>query len=149
MAYANKIIEYAHKIEKNTADFTVKDLQAFMKIWMKEKSSVTPEQRTVYNQDVAAMKIWRENEKMAKHTTGKFKDAQMSRLSELGIESPINDGKEEIIIHAEEVVCDMGLTRADVIALQWALSKIFEDYDLTNSEMEVPLKALLESLESI
>jgi hypothetical protein len=95
------------------------------------------------------MKIWRENEKMAKHTTGKFKDAQMSRLSELGIESPINDGKEEIIIHAEEVVCDMGLTRADVIALQWALSKIFEDYDLTNSEMEVPLKALLESLESI
>jgi len=148
------LIEYAHKIGKNTADFTVNDLAAFMKWWLKEKPrkdllKVTPEQRVGYNKDLAAMNKHREEEKVRKHTTKKFEDAQTSRLAERGIESPINDGEEEIIIHPEnEVVCELALSRVDVDAMLWALNEIFENYDLTGTIHDIALKEIQGILEN-
>jgi len=151
MGYAEGIIEYAHKIGKNTAEFTVNDLVAFMKIWMKKGvSAVTPEQRKVYNKDVLAMRVWREKEKMAKHTTKKFEEAHISRLAELGIESPINDGEEEIVIHKDsEVVCSMELTKVDVEALLFSIRRIFEDYEMEKHKYGVSLMSLKEGLEGV
>lgn len=51
------IVEYAHIIGKNTADFTMGDFVKYMKWWMKQPVrkdlvKVTPEQRKVYENDV-------------------------------------------------------------------------------------------------
>jgi len=128
------LIEFAHKIKKNTAEFSTKDLAAFMKWWMKQ-----PQRK-----DLVSM--------AKKYTAKSYQDAQTSRLAELGIESPINDGKEEIVIHTKEIVCSMELTRHDVDALMWALKCVLVDYsfeDAKNSIIETSLKSLLDGLEGV
>ena len=137
------IIEYAQKIGKNTAEFTVKDLAAFMKWWLKQAPRedlilVNSQQQAEYNKDLIAM--------------NKYRAAQHSRLPievlEQGIESPINDGEEEIVIHADEIVCTMELNRKDVEALKWAIGAAMNDYN-ADEETEVTLKGLLEALEGV
>jgi hypothetical protein len=135
MGYANRLIEYAHKIGKNTADFTVNDLAAFMKEWMRqptkqEIAKMTPQQRAEYNKDVANMKKWKEEE------------AEQKALK-AAVE----------VVHDEEtapeVVAEMGLTQKDVNALVWALEQIFENYDLTDTEQEASLTELHNGLKDL
>jgi len=148
------LVLYAQKIGKNTAELTAADMSKFTKEWMKEPVrediiNVTPEQRVGYNKDVAAMKQWREEGNMPKgYTTKKYQDAQTSRLAEQGIESPINDGEEEIVIHDEnEIVCSMELTRKDVNALLWGIKQLFSDYEL--GDIGISLSQLKEGLEVV
>jgi hypothetical protein len=127
------LIEYAQKIGKNTAELTAVDMTKFMKWYMMQ-----PQRKDLLI--------------MAKsYTTKKFEEAQTSRLAEQGIESPINNGEEEIVLHGEkwveEIVCEMGLTRKDVDALIWGIKQLFSDYEL--GEMGVSLSQLLEALEGV
>lgn len=147
------MVEYAHIIGKNTAEFTIKDLTGFMKWWLGRpvKEVVvegTTAQRKVYEEDVKRMKQWKEDQKMSKHTTKSYQDAQTSRLAERGIESPINDGEEEIIIHPEnEVVCEIGLTKMDITALLFSITRTYADYDVEGTEYDNSLKSIQEVLE--
>jgi len=125
------IVEYAHKIGKNTAEFTTIDMVNFNKWWMKQPTRV---------EELINM--------TKKYTTKSFQAAQTSRLAEQGIESPINDGEEEIVIHEEdEIVCSMELTRKDVNALIWGIKQLFSDYEL--GEMGISLTQLKEGLEGV
>jgi len=153
------LVEYAQKIGKNTAELTTSDMSKFTKEWMKQPVrkdliAVTPEQRTQYNKDVVAMSKYRDAQ--TGRLAGKQLDDELVGDSEImnyvseEDQDRINDGVEIVsIVSGDGAICSMELTKADVIALQWALSKIFEDYDLTNSEMEAPLKSLLEGLEGV
>jgi len=133
------LVEYAQSIQKNTAELTTSDMVAFMKWWLKQKPrkdliNVTPKQQITYNKDVTAM--------------NKYRAAQHSRLPieilEQGIESPINDGEEEIVIHTDEIVCSMDLTQMDVSSLIWGLETLLNEYDLEENEIGVSLKGLLD-----
>jgi hypothetical protein len=134
------MVEYAHKIGKNTAEFTVSDMVNYMKWWMKQPDKgggkkvtpdereefmkdpnkrMTPQQRKEYEKDVAAMKKYREE--TTEETT-------------------------EEVVSEEEVVCSMELTRVDVDALLWALNEVFENYDLTGTTYDNALASLKEGL---
>jgi phosphosulfolactate synthase (CoM biosynthesis protein A) len=125
------LVEYAQKIGKNTAELTAADMAKYMLWWMKQQP----------RKDILQM--------AKSYTTKKYKDAQTSRLAEQGIESPINDGEEEIVIHADETVCEMGLTKVDVDALLWALNEIFKEYDIEGTPYEASLKGLQEALKGV
>lgn len=144
MARPFPLIEYAQKIGKNTAELTAADMAKFMVWWIKQVPrkdliKVTPKQQTEYNKDLTNM--------------NKYRAAQHSRLPievlEQGIESPINNGEEEIVIHTDEVVCEMGLTKIDVEALKWAILQVTADYNMEGHEYGVSLKGLLEALEGV
>lgn len=154
---AYPIVLYAQKIGKNTADLTTIDMVNYTKWWIKQPQRKdlmegTETQRKVYNKDVQAMNQYREEQNMAKkHTTVSFQAAQTSRLAEQGIESPINDGEEEIVVHEDsEVVCSMDLTRIDVTALLWGLKRLSEDYELNKDDgYGASLLSLKEGLEGV
>lgn len=142
MSRSYPIIEYAQKIGKNTAEFTTKDLSAFMKWYMTQKPrkdllTVTPEQRKGYEKDLKAM--------------NKFRDAQTSRLpADLigrNIEEDREEDREEVVDN--EIVVELGLTRIDIDALLWALNEIFENYELTGTPHNRALLDLQESLKGI
>lgn len=120
MGYAEELIKYAHKIEKNTAEFTVNDLATFTKGWVQQ---MTPAQRAEFNKDVKAMAAWRANAK---------------------VEAPVEEAEVEA-----EVVVEIGFTQADVNALYWALSTIFETYELEGSVHDEPLKGLVNGLKDL
>lgn len=122
------IIEYAQKLGKNTSELTTSDMVNFMKWWMKQQP----------RKDILAMP--------KSYTTKKYEDANTGRLAEQGIESPINNGEEEIVIHTDEVVVEMGLTQADINAVVWALSAVINDYDLEESPYWKPLTDLYDNL---
>lgn len=160
MARPVPIVEYAHKIGKNTAEFTTKDLVAFMKWWMKEKprkdllnvtpkereefmadpnKRMTPKQRAQYNKDVEAM--------------NKFRAAQTSRLNSdqvIDIEQADDRIAQEMQEEAtNEVVVEMGLTALDIKALKWGLDVLLSDYDLEGTEFNVPLTGLKEAINEV
>lgn len=153
------IVEYAHKIGKNTADLTASDMVKFMLWWMKQSPrkdllKVTPKQREVYNKDVAAMNKWRGEGDMAKNN--KYNDAMTSRAQgqlndELVGDSEIMDNEEvvseEVVSETSEaVICSMELTKIDVDALLFAISIVLEDYEMTEHEYGVSLSSLKEGL---
>lgn len=166
------LVEYAKSIGKNTAEFSAKDLSLFMKWWLKQKPredllKVTPAQRKVYEADVAAMKQWREEEKMGKNSQ-KMKNAATSRLSkqfddELVGDSEIMDMEEveeveevvkgnfaaNSVVEGEEVVCSMELTKLDLQALLFIIDRAFADYEMDGHEYGNSLKELREGLRGI
>lgn len=150
------IVQYAHKIGKNTADLTTMDMVHFTKWWVSQPQSVEVLQAMKAQQQRAAkigkeLQLNRKEDNMAKHTTTSYKNAQTSRLAERGIESPINDGQEEIVMHGEEeVICSMELTKADVAALLFSISRTFEDYNMAEDHPHtISLSSLKEGLEGI
>jgi len=127
------ICEYSQMIGKNTAELTAADMAKFMVWWIKQPSRV---------EELMNM--------AKKYSTKKFQDAQTSRLAEQGIESPINDGEEEIIVHEDnEAVCSMELTRVDVEALIFAIERVFADYELEGHVHGVSLESLLVGLKGV
>ena len=141
MGYAEKIIAYAHKINKNTAEFTVKDLCAFMKEWMRqptkqEIAKMTPAQRAEYNKDLANMKKWREEEIIAKK-----KKEEMMKNTEVA--------QDEVGAEEAEIVVEMGLTQEDINAFVWALKQVIDNYDLTGSLYEKPIMDIHDNLQEL
>lgn len=120
------IVEYAHKINKNTAEFTVNDLVAFMKWWVKQP----------VRKDIMAMK----NEFMQKGAkTGRFTNTK-------AIVEVESDEKEVV---ESEAVIELGLTQLDIDALKWALSRIMEDYELKGSSYGKPLLDMKQQLDGL
>lgn len=147
------IVLYARKIGKNTAEFTAADMANFMKWWMKQPMREDMVKKLKERQKRATrvgQYVQQEKAMAKKHTTASFQAAQTSRLAERGIESPINDGEEEIVIHEDtEIVADMGLTRTDVAALLFAINMVFQDYEMEGHEYGASLLSLKEGLEGV
>lgn len=114
------IVEYAHKINKNTSDFTVNDLVAFMKWWVKQP----------VRKDIMAMK----NEFMQK-------GAKTGRA--------VSQEAQEEVQQESEAVIELGLTQLDIDALKWALKEIFENYELKGSAYGKPLLDLKQQLDGL
>lgn len=133
------IIEYAHMIGKNTADFTVQDFIKFTKWWAGQEIredliNMTPAQRIGYEKDLKAMK--------------KFRDAQTSRLSAEKTYECVEEDREEAQVE-NEIIVEMGLARLDVEALKFALGQILTDYEMSEHEYGASLLSLKEALEGV
>ena len=139
------IIEYAHKIGKNTTEFTLKDFAGFMKWWLKLPIwrglvEGTPEQKEQYKRDLEAMNKWRKDETVNKNQ--KYQQAMQSRC----IQPP-----DEVVEEVEsEIVAELGLTQQDVDALAWGIKTLLETFDFSElSEVEESLTNLGQALESL
>ena len=100
------IIEYAHSINKNTAEFTLKDFAGFMKWWMKQP----------VREDLMSKK------------SGSYTKAMESRTVELTTEDI------ETVIIGDEIVADMGLTQTEVDALSWGITQLLGIFDFGDDE---------------
>ncbi len=150
------IVEYAHKIGKSTVDFTVNDLGNFMKWWAKQPgreeilNEIQQQQHRAEAIHIQSQQERKYDSMTRRHTTASFQAAQTNRLAERGIESPINDGKEEIVIHEDEVICSMELTQTDVQALLFSIRRTFEGYEMGSSHpYTISLSQLKDGLEGI
>ena len=118
------IIEYSHMIEKNTAEFTLKDFAGFMKWWMKQKP----------REDLMSKK------------SGSYTKAMESRTVELTTE----DIETVVIKQEAEIVADMGLTQTDIDALSWGITELLGAYDFSEMlEVGDALTKLGQELESL
>lgn len=125
------IVEYAHKINKNTAEFTVNDLVAFMKWWVKQP----------VRKDILAMsKKYKESQKTKELREGMSSEREACEEYE-------EDLREEEA--QSEAVIELGLTQLDIDALKWALSRIIEDYELKGSVYGEPLLGLKQQLDGL
>lgn len=106
------IIEYAQKIKKNTKDFTANDMVQFTRWWMKQP----------VRKDILAMSSF----KQSGAQTGRMKD-QVGALKEVS-------KSVEPVIQESEVICEIGLTKADVKALLWGLNELITTYDFSEHE---------------
>ena len=147
------IVQYAHKIGKNTADLTTMDMVHFTKWWVSQPQSVEVLQAMKAQQQRAAkigkeIQSYKKEDNMAKHTTTSYKNAQMSRLAEWGNESPINDGQEEIIV-LNKTICSIDLVKTDVDDLIWGLEALLNEYDLEEHRAGITFKSLLQGLKEV
>lgn len=135
------LVEYAKKIGKNTAEFTIKDLAGFMKWWLPQKQREDLiKMGANYKQDLAAMKKFREEGARVNQT-------EVSASEELA--EALENGIMKKVSGESEIVCSMELTKIDVEALLWAINEIFENYDLTGSIHDLSLQSLKEGLEGV
>lgn len=122
------IIQYSHIINKNTAEFTLKDFAGYMKWWMKQpvREDIVRKQQS-------------------------YKAAMQSRVP-VDIEQ-IDDGvaqelSEEVV--SDEIVADMGLTQQDIDALAWGIRQLLEMFDFSElPEHEQSLTKLGNELEPL
>jgi predicted metal-dependent peptidase len=124
------IVTYAHKIKKNTAEFTAGDMAAFTKWWITQPKSVQKE--------------WMEQ---MTARSERVKNAMTNRLP-VGVVEEIEEVVEEVK-NDGEVIVEMGLTKADVEALKFAITRCFADYDMEEHEMGISLRELLTALEGV
>ena len=101
------IIEYAHSINKNTAEFTLKDFAGYMKWWMKQ-----PVREDLMNKK-----------------SGSYNRAMESRAL---VELTTYDI--ETVIIGDEIVADMGLTQTEVDALSWGITQLLGIFDFGDDE---------------
>lgn len=161
MSRPEPIIEYAHKIGKNTAEFTVKDLTAFMKWWFKQPPrkdlmEATPAQREIYKADVAKVQKFFKEQKtgqvgaQVERVLGMSKQQRYERAMKSRLTSEVmNMDEVELEEDPEKIVCSMELTKVDVEALLWAINEIFENYDLTGTVHDLSLKSVQEGLQEV
>lgn len=117
------IIEYAHLINKNTAEFTLSDFSKFMKWWMKQP--------------------------IREDMVGKqgYEAAMQSRSPEYV--EPIEEEQMGVTI-GNEIVADMGLTQQDIDALSWGIGQLLNMFDFSEMpEVEDSLTKLGEELEPL
>lgn len=167
MGRPEPIIEYARKIGKSTAEFTVKDLTEFMKWWFKQPPrkdlmEATPEQRKTYEEDCKKVQKFFKEQRIvqARKPVGaqverilgmskqqRYERAVKSRLtSEQVVDIDQVEFEEEVEVQSDAIVCSMELTKVDVEALLWAINEIFENYDLTGTVHDLSLKSVQEGL---
>ena len=104
------IIEYSHIINKNTAEFTLKDFAGFMKWWIKQP----------VREDLMSKK------------SGSYNKAMESRIP-VDVEQ-IDDGEVQELaeqVVSDEIVADMGLTQIEVDALSWGIGELLGTYDFS------------------
>lgn len=165
------IVEYAHKIGKNTAEFTTMDMVRFQEWWVKypKKEVVTAAIKKQLKRVVAIhqqSERIKQEERMGKTIKSvKLQAAMNSRLSSDQVEDieqveedyevvEIGEGEiaeEEVseTLPEEESVADMGLTKTDVAALLWCVTTMMTDYDMTDHKYEASLVSLKEGLEGV
>lgn len=170
------IVEYAHKIGKNTADFTSMDMMRFNAWWMKQprKGVVEAEIKQRLKRVVAIHERIKQGDVVMGKTikSVKLQAAQKSRLSsnqvvdveqaeedveyevvEMGGEGEIDMEAELAVINEKlsenDIVADMGFTRIDVDALLWCINTVMTDYDMTGHDYEPSLTSLKEGLEGV
>lgn len=127
------LVEYAHKIGKNTAEFTASDMAKFTVWWMKnpQRQDIL---KAIQTQQKRATKI---GERLMKN-----------RIAD---QSMIDDGEaveaqEEAQQEESEVLCSLELTKVDIDALLFSISRTFEDYDMEGHEYGDSLSGLKEGL---
>lgn len=137
MARPYPIIEYARSINKNTAEFTLKDFAVYMKWWLKQQPRKDLiNMKSNYKQDLAAMQ--------------KYRKEQTEEVEvEIIQDEEVEETKEEIEEVSEDVVCTMGLTKEDVTALLFAINRVFEDYEMSTHEYGTSLAGIKEGLEGV
>ena len=140
------IIEYARKIGKNTAEFTATDFVKFMKWWMKQpvRRDLTMGLKITKNgfEKFQDKKHGSETMRYTQHPV----DQEMADEGE--IEGLVEEAQEEQS-NATEVVCELGLTKNDVRALEWALAEVLEKYDFHEwSETGEALQGIKDALEA-
>ncbi len=150
------IVEYAHKIGKNTSEFTTKDLDAYMKWWMKQKPRKdlmegTAAQKAQYKKDVTAMNKFRaaQTSRLSSDQVADIEQADDSIAEEMQEEAAQGKFAADSVVVGEEIVCSMELTALDVKALLFAIARVCEDYEMTGHEFEASLSSLKESLEGV
>lgn len=126
------IVEYAHKIGKNTAEFTAKDMAAFMKWWMDQPNKENVIMAIKKQQTRAAQVVKQLNDENVEEV-----------IEEMALEELEEEAQEQ------EAVCSMDLTQADVDALKWGISQLLNDYDLAEHVHGASLGGLLEGLEGV
>ena len=105
------IIEYSHMIEKNTAEFTLKDFAGFMKWWMKQP----------VREDLMSKK------------SGSYNKAMESRALDV-IDEHEHYNPEVLPDQPVEIVADMGLTQTEVDALSWGITQLLGIFDFGDDE---------------
>ena len=140
------LIEYAQKIQKNTAEFTLKDFAGYMKWWLKQQPRKDLiNMKSNYKQDLAAMQKYRKEQ--AEATENGIRRRRLYEPVEVDI---IQDEEaEETEEVSEDVVCTMGLTKEDVTALLFAISRVFEDYEMSGHKYGASLAGIKEGLEGV
>jgi len=135
------LIEYAQKIQKNTAEFTLKDFAGYMKWWLKQQPRKDLiNMKSNYKQDLAAMQKYRKEQAEA---------TEVEVDSLLSVDIIQDEEAEETEEVSEDVVCTMGLTKEDVTALLFAISRVFEDYEMSEHEYGASLAGIKEGLEGV
>ena len=103
------IIEYAHKIGKNTAEFTASDMSRYTAWWIKQP----------VREDLMSKK------------SGSYNKAMESRCIDI---EQIDDGEVQELaeqVVSDEIVADMGLTQIEVDALSWGITELLRTYDFS------------------
>jgi len=135
MARPYPIVEYAQKIQKNTAEFTLKDFAGYMKWWLKQQPRKDLiNMKSNYKQDLAAMQKYRK---------------EQAEATEVEVDIIQDEEAEETEEVSEDVVCTMGLTKEDVTALLFAISRVFEDYEMSGHKYGASLAGIKEGLEGV
>ena len=119
------IIEYSHIINKNTAEFTLKDFAGYMKWWMNQPT----------REDIVGRKSVKYNAAMQSRIPVDVEqiDGEVQEL----VEQVVND----------EIIADMTLTQQDVDALVWGLGQLGELFDYSEMpEVETSLTKLSQDL---
>lgn len=157
------IVEYAHKIGKNTAEFTSTDMVRFQAWWMKHPSKVIVE-AGIKKQLKRVVAIHQQSEKIKQEermgTTIKSVKLQAAQTSRLpvdimgenitnAIEEMVEEYVEDTKSKENETVCSMELTRADVISLIWGLQTLLNEYDFEGNDMSLTFNSLLEGLRDV
>ena len=104
------IVEYAHKIGKNTAEFTASDMSRYTAWWIKQP----------VREDLMSKK------------SGSYNKAMESRIP-VDVEQ-IDDGEVQELaeqVVSDEIVADMGLTQVEVDALSWGITELLGTYDFS------------------
>ena len=124
------IVEYAHKIGKNTKDFTANDMVQFTRWWLKQAT----------RKDILAMETQKTFLTKSNQTFKQFKEKYVGPVEE-----------EAVVENQEqEVVCEIGLTQEDVDALTWGLNELITTYDFSeHEEVGTILENLLEALKGV
>ena len=140
------IVEYAHKIGKNTKDFTANDMVQFTKWWLKQAT----------RKDILAMSSFKQEGARTRRMEGKkgtLIEFQKRYCAPADIEQIDPSEAQELAEKQEqeqEVVCEIGLTQEDVDALVWGLNELITTYDFSeHEEVGTTLGNLLEALKGV
>jgi hypothetical protein len=140
---ASPIIEYARMIGKNTAEFTAYDMTKFTKWWMKQ-----PIRRDLEMSRTITSKSKQSASNFEKFQQNKHKGKVPTDIEQID-DSEVVEIQEEVE-QSQEVVAELGLTKADVEALQWGLTMLLGEYDFSEAEeTQISLKGILDVLAEV
>lgn len=101
------MVVYAHKIGKNTADFTTSDMVNFTRWWMKQPL---------------------DKEFMMSANKNTYKKNNISEEAE-----QFKKAMDEVATE-QEVVVEIGLTQQDINALVWGINELLTDYNFSGMQ---------------